>query len=208
MGVQSQCSYCASHIRELAPLTPFAMRTHPLAVVALGLSALLSVPRLSFGHPQCLDFLPPFIPEQRLAYCTQYDAYSCCTARSEGAVKIEVARLASLVNSTSPQPNVCEMFVRNISCSRCSPYASHVYDAESTGRATAFAGLCTTYCAEFYRACGVDVAKAIARISQNSSLTSAQFCQMVQLTDKDYCYPDVINFEQRQLQRNNIQGEG
>ncbi|KAJ7345170.1 hypothetical protein JRQ81_001120 [Phrynocephalus forsythii] len=38
------------------------------------------------GHPQCLDFKPPFKPLRALAFCVQYSDFGCCDATRDSAL--------------------------------------------------------------------------------------------------------------------------
>ena len=172
------------------------------------LTTLACIGRKAAGHPQCLDFLPPFFPDEMLDYCEDYRQDSCCSKRNETAIRGEVEALRAQIESTSPDADTCTGFVRNISCARCSPYASHVFDGENTGRPRDAPGLCSSYCERFYRACGGEVAQAVVKDRSGRTFASAsEFCDVIKLTDTDYCYPDVVQFEARQAAERQNTGE-
>lgn len=54
----------------------------PLAL----LGALLLLLGLASGHPQCLDFKPPFRPPRPLVFCVQYSDFGCCDAERDSAL--------------------------------------------------------------------------------------------------------------------------
>lgn len=38
------------------------------------------------GHPQCLDFEPPFKPQWHLEFCTQYEQFGCCDQKADNMI--------------------------------------------------------------------------------------------------------------------------
>lgn len=55
------------------------------SLFALG-ALLLLLLRQASGHPQCLDFKPPFKPLRPLAFCAQYSDFGCCDAQRDSAL--------------------------------------------------------------------------------------------------------------------------
>lgn len=77
----------------------------------------------------------------------------------------------------------------------CSPYAAHLYDAEDPYTPVReLPGLCFGYCSDFHGRCG----HVVKYLTENRLLRdaaerdAATFCGLVQLSDSDYCYPDVL----------------
>lgn len=143
------------------------------------------------GHPQCLDFRPPFQTEAPLQFCSNYTDFGCCTVADD----LSLHRTYRVLRGTlsAPDWNRCHGYLRELLCQTCSPYAAHIFDAERTMRARSFPGLCTDYCLEFVQACR-DVIQFL-----DPSLTGSRlllhdhvFCQHVALTDVDYCYPNLL----------------
>lgn len=77
----------------------------------------------------------------------------------------------------------------------CSPYAAHLYDAEDPYTPVReLPGLCFGYCSEFHGKCR-HVVKYLTenRLLQDMSQRDAStFCSLVDLSDQDYCYPNVL----------------
>lgn len=77
----------------------------------------------------------------------------------------------------------------------CSPYAAHLFDAEDPYTPVReLPGLCFGYCTKVYGTCG----HLFKYLTENLQLHHAvehdatTFCSMVELTDNDYCYPNVL----------------
>lgn len=152
---------------------------------------------VSLAHPQCLDFLPPFSPTAQLAYCSEYSTFGCCSASADASVQTSVSNLQAEIAKTS-NPARCQAFVKEISCARCSPYASHIYSAETTGTATRIAGLCENYCLEAVAACGMNFMQELSSTEHLTYGSPAAFCRAIRAVDQDYCLPYVRNFTERQ----------
>ena len=165
-----------------------------IVVQAFALS-LLALPWVA-SHPQCLDFLPPFTPSSSLSYCSQYSAFSCCSSAGDGEVAAHVNSFGQQV-AAAPKPAECSEMLKEVSCARCSPYASHIYNAEATGMASAVAGLCTEFCMDTVNACGMDLVMNISNVSGTSFASASALCTALQPVDLDYCVPYVRNFTAR-----------
>ncbi|KAK3092465.1 hypothetical protein FSP39_003137 [Pinctada imbricata] len=144
------------------------------------------------GHPQCLDFRAPFHAESTLTFCPDYQDFGCCTKRKDDELLFEYNRIKSQVSVSLW--NKCGSYVKEFLCQKCSPYAAHIYDAETTLKPKNFPGLCNSYCRRFHSTCR-DIIPYIANddteLIQISQLGESAFCQHVQLIDVDYCYPDL-----------------
>lgn len=148
------------------------------------------------GHPQCLDFRPPFENEESLSFCGNYTDFGCCTA-SDDASLLQEYLVAQQRTTSSSEWARCQSYVQELLCQQCSPYAAHIFDAERTMRARTFPGLCTSYCLDFFQACSslipvIDPSLAGSRLL----LHGETFCLHVGLTDVDYCYPELLQSPQ------------
>ncbi|KAK7506765.1 hypothetical protein BaRGS_00002240, partial [Batillaria attramentaria] len=143
------------------------------------------------GHPQCLDFRPPFEAESPLSFCSNYTEFGCCTGEDDSNLYQEYLALRSTLTETDW--NRCHGYIQDILCQKCSPYAAHIFDAERTMQARSFPGLCGGYCQEFFQRCG-DVVQFLdpSFVGSTLLLHGYVFCQHVGLTDVDYCYPDLL----------------
>ncbi|KAL5008854.1 hypothetical protein ScPMuIL_014435 [Solemya velum] len=143
-------------------------------------------------HPQCLDFKPPFHPEQELSFCSEYSNFGCCTKRHDNEIRLQYTYTRSRLSSSLSYD--CYDMLKELLCQKCSPYAAHIYDAETTLRPRTFPGLCLNYCSVLYQNCK----EIVSRVSTEQNLMlqlsigEEQFCRHVQLTDLDYCYPDLL----------------
>lgn len=64
------------------------------------LLALLALRALgAAGHPQCLDFRPPFRPPRPLRFCTQYSAFGCCGPEQDEALARRFGDLGARVDA-------------------------------------------------------------------------------------------------------------
>nr|KAF6287248.1 HHIP like 1 [Pipistrellus kuhlii] len=144
------------------------------------------------GHPQCLDFRPPFRPPRPLAFCTQYSAFGCCAPGRDAALARRFRALAARV-----APGVwakCAGSALDLLCQECSPYAAHLYDAEdpSTPLRT-LPGLCEDHCRGLWQTC-----RGLFRhLSPDPRLRAlegdrAAFCRYLALDDADYCFPRLL----------------
>ena len=52
-------------------------------IFCLSLIVLLGQVGLLQGHPQCLDYRPPFQPLQHLEFCSDYESFGCCDQRKD-----------------------------------------------------------------------------------------------------------------------------
>ncbi|XP_069016827.1 HHIP-like protein 2 [Embiotoca jacksoni] len=155
-------------------------------------SVMLFVPiQPAAAHPQCLDFEPPFKPKWHLEFCTQYEEFGCCDQKTDNTIAerywdiIDQLEIAGL--------ELCAEMLKEVMCQECSPYAAHLFDAEDPYTAVReLPGLCFGYCSEFHGKCR-HVLKYLTenRLLRGTSDMST-FCTMVDLSDQDYCYPNVL----------------
>ncbi|KAM8945412.1 HHIP-like protein 2 [Pelodytes ibericus] len=181
-----------------------------MAMVISGLAGLMSPPgtRLSFGivlclfsfkagvllaHPQCLDYGPPFKPPAHLEFCSQYENFGCCDQDRDNVI---AEKYWSVMDIFDLEVHIqCGDYVKDILCQECSPYAAHLYDAEDPYTPLrVLPGLCFNYCSEFHSKCQSTIALLTddKHIQEASQKDSVSFCNLLNLPDPDYCFPDVI----------------
>ncbi|XP_016042831.1 HHIP-like protein 2 [Erinaceus europaeus] len=151
----------------------------------LSLSFLLGQVCWLQGHPQCLDYGPPFRSPLPLDFCSDYESFGCCDQHGDQRV---AARYRDIMSYLDPQGReLCGGYIRDILCQECSPYAAHLYDAENPQTPLrSLPGLCPDYCAAFQASCG-PAARLLA-----PRLDGARFCHLLHLPDPDYCFPAVL----------------
>ena len=143
------------------------------------------------GHPQCLDYFPPF--RNRPPHCRQYKPLSCCTDDAAKQVRQGVNRLLRASVSNRTGRNQCRRYLHNVACTICSPYAAHVYEAETLDTPRVFPSLCHKYCLEFYNNCYPALFDYYQLNRTGYDENSAeQFCRDQAPSDQTYCYPSVI----------------
>uniref|UniRef100_A0A8C5QK20 SRCR domain-containing protein n=1 Tax=Leptobrachium leishanense TaxID=445787 RepID=A0A8C5QK20_9ANUR len=161
--------------------------------VALSLWALLVVvARQASGHPQCLDYKPPFQPSKPVAFCSAYSDFGCCDTAQDAAIASRYRYLAEFLDHTGV--NVCGGFIQDILCQECSPYAAHLYDAEDANTPVReLPGLCGNYCMEFWYRCR----SMLGLLLEDRDVSAMEadvdkFCRFLTLDDDNYCYPNVL----------------
>ncbi|KAM9708811.1 HHIP-like protein 2 [Menidia menidia] len=145
------------------------------------------------SHPQCLDFQPPFKPQWHLEFCRQYEEFGCCDQRTDNVIAERYWNIIELLETAGYE--LCEDMLKEIMCQECSPYAAHLYDAEDPYTPIReLPGLCFDYCSEFHSKCR-HVLKYLTENIQllgTSDRDVSTFCSIVDLSDQDYCYPNVL----------------
>ncbi|XP_072314384.1 HHIP-like protein 2 [Eucyclogobius newberryi] len=163
--------------------------------VLLWAAVTLLVPlRPASSHPQCLDFAPPFKPLWHLEFCTQYQEFGCCDQKTDNMI---AERYWDIIEVLETQGlDICADNLKEIMCQECSPYAAHLFDAEDPYTPVReVPGLCLSYCQDFYNKCQ-HVIKYLTHnqlLQDTSQRGMSTFCTMVDLSDQDYCYPNVLN---------------
>ncbi|XP_008296509.1 HHIP-like protein 2 [Stegastes partitus] len=157
-------------------------------------SVMLLVPvRPASGHPQCLDFEPPFKPQWHLEFCTQYEDFGCCDQKTDNTIAERYWDIIDQLEVGGQE--LCADMLKEIMCQECSPYAAHLFDAEDPYTPVReLPGLCSGYCSEFHSKCRhvVKYLTANQRLQDASERDITTFCTMVDLSDQDYCYPNVL----------------
>uniref|UniRef100_A0A3P8VNG7 HHIP like 2 n=1 Tax=Cynoglossus semilaevis TaxID=244447 RepID=A0A3P8VNG7_CYNSE len=145
------------------------------------------------AHPQCLDFEPPFKPPWHLEFCRQYEEFGCCDQKTDNAIAERYWDIIEELEAAGQE--LCADMLKEVMCQECSPYAAHLYDAEDPYTPVReLPGLCFGYCSEFHGQCA-HVLKYLThnrRLLDTSVRDMSTFCSMVDLSDQDYCYPNVL----------------
>ncbi|XP_072266572.1 HHIP-like protein 2 [Pyxicephalus adspersus] len=145
-----------------------------------------------FSHPQCLDSGPPFKPPVHLEFCSIYEEFGCCDQDKDNI--IAETYWSVMDNYDYKEQELCGDYVKNILCQECSPYAAHLYDAEDPRTPLrTLPGLCFDYCSDFFYNCH----STIFLLTNDTTIRESAkdmdlFCNLMELPDPDYCFPDVI----------------
>ena len=87
----------------------------------------------------------------------------------------------------------CRPYLHDVACTVCSPYAAHVYEAETGDTPKVFPSLCHDYCLEFYDNCYPALFDYYQLNRTGYDENSAErFCEDQVPSDLTYCYPSVI----------------
>ncbi|XP_035301149.1 HHIP-like protein 2 [Cricetulus griseus] len=153
------------------------------------------------GHPQCLDYGPPFRPPLHLEFCSDYDSFGCCDQRKDHRI---AARYWDIMNFFDLKGHeLCGGYIKDILCQECSPYAAHLYDAENPQTPLRnLPGLCSDYCSAFHHSChsAISLLTSDRSLHESQEKDGARFCHLLNLPDEDYCFPNVLR--NSQLNRN------
>ncbi|XP_052009021.1 HHIP-like protein 1 isoform X2 [Xyrauchen texanus] len=163
-----------------------------------------------FLHPQCLDFKPPFQPEQELQFCQMYKYLGCCGYARDQELMAKYYRITD--NFDYYVYSNCAAYVQDLLCQECSPYAAHLFDAEDPITAIrTIPGLCPDYCSQFHSKCS----PFLTLLSDDPHLEELKhdqrkLCQYLELDDPDYCYPHLLSNERltKNLGRTSADSEG
>ncbi|XP_021018490.1 HHIP-like protein 2 isoform X1 [Mus caroli] len=170
-------------------------------IFCLGLPFLLGWMGLLQGHPQCLDYGPPFRPPQHLDFCSDYDSFGCCDQRKDRRIAARYWDIMSYFDLKAHE--LCGGYIKDILCQECSPYAAHLYDAENPQTPLRnLPGLCSDYCSAFHRSChsAISLLTNDRGLRESHGKDGARFCHLLNLPDEDYCFPNVLRNDQ--LNRN------
>lgn len=67
-----------------------------------------------WGHPQCLDYGPPFQPPLHLEFCSSYENFGCCDQQRDSSI---AARYREIMDSMDPQGHaLCGTYIKDILC--------------------------------------------------------------------------------------------
>ena len=150
------------------------------------------------GHPQCLDFRPPFKPIE-IRFCNEYSQYSCCTFSKDKYLEREYQYITRSFYGNK----TCFGSVKDMLCLECNPYAAHVFDIETqvsnrVEKTFLFPGLCKNFCYEQFDSCQ----QFFQQLFRNDGLISfiknsstADFCTWAEISDSSYCYPNLKSLQ-------------
>ncbi|XP_074536436.1 HHIP-like protein 1 [Halichoeres trimaculatus] len=151
-------------------------------------------------HPQCLDYKPPFGPQQPLLFCKEYSKFGCCDLKKDEEISRRFYNI--MANFDNSGYFTCGKYIRSILCQECSPYSAHLYDAEDANTPMRMLpGLCSDYCLDYWNQCRYTLSLLLEDLGnpqQFANLTatleedSKKFCDFLELKDKQYCYPNVL----------------
>ncbi|XP_053356648.1 HHIP-like protein 1 isoform X2 [Clarias gariepinus] len=159
------------------------------------------------AHPQCLDFKPPFQPQEPLSFCKKYSKFGCCDLEQDKRISQKFDQIMDYFDHSGFL--VCGKYIHNILCQECSPYAAHLYDAEDANTPMReLPGLCRNYCSDYWLHCRY----TLSLLTDNSITASIEedrdkFCDYLELKDPDYCYPNVLSSEQLNANLGNVQAD-
>uniref|UniRef100_UPI0037E80157 HHIP-like protein 2 n=1 Tax=Semicossyphus pulcher TaxID=241346 RepID=UPI0037E80157 len=180
-------------LRTAAGPSSFKKTPSLLQCILMMLLMLLVPFQSASGHPQCLDFEPPFKPPWHLEFCTQYEEFGCCDQKTDNTIAERYWDIIDQLEVAGYE--LCADMLKEIMCQECSPYAAHLYDAEDPYTPVReLPGLCFGYCSEFHGKCR-HVVKYLTDnqlLRDTSERDVSTFCSLVDLSDKDYCYPNVL----------------
>ncbi|CAM9864167.1 unnamed protein product [Bubo scandiacus] len=145
------------------------------------------------GHPQCLDYGPPFQPPFHLEFCSAYENFGCCDQERDNSI---AAKYWDIMDYIDPRGHkLCGTYIKDILCQECSPYAAHLYDAENPRTPLRnLPGLCFDYCSEFHLNChsAISLLTSDKHIQECCETNRTHFCDLLHLHDEDYCFPNVL----------------
>ncbi|XP_068608247.1 HHIP-like protein 2 [Brachionichthys hirsutus] len=172
---------------------PSSSEKSPPAFTQIVSVMLLVLVQSASAHPQCLDFEPPFKPPWHLEFCAQYEQFGCCDQKADNVIAERYWDIIEQLETAGH--DLCTDMLKEIMCQECSPYAAHLYDAEDPYTPVReMPGLCFDFCSEFHAKCG----HVVKYFTENKLLRDASerdvatFCSMVDLSDRDYCYPNIL----------------
>ncbi|KAG2467069.1 HIPL2 protein, partial [Polypterus senegalus] len=177
------------------------LKPHVKPACLLSSALLLLMVAGAAGHPQCLDFRPPFKPPYHLEFCTEYEKFGCCDQKQDNGIAESYWNIMDVIGLEGH--DLCGGFVKDILCQECSPYAAHLFDAEDPYTPLRnLPGLCFNYCSEFHVKCHsvVSLLTDDQLLQESCEKSRLEFCRRLDLPDQDYCFPNVL--ANRDLTRN------
>uniref|UniRef100_F6TQQ8 HHIP like 2 n=1 Tax=Monodelphis domestica TaxID=13616 RepID=F6TQQ8_MONDO len=145
------------------------------------------------GHPQCLDYGPPFKPPVHLEFCSYYETFGCCDQSKDNRIAARYLDIMEYFDLKGHE--LCGGYIKDILCQECSPYAAHLYDAENPQTPLRnLPGLCSDYCSAFHSNChsAISLLTNEHHIQESQLKDGAHFCHYLNLPDQDYCFPNVL----------------
>ena len=155
------------------------------------LFALLLLPVVS-AHPQCLNFFPPFVPQQALSYCHSHSSLGCCSAADDQQVADDVTQWLVGITLSDDAAKTCSSHVKELVCSQCSQWSQHLYDRMELNVSRSsilhrFPAMCPLFCQQLFTNCSLYLHQLLQHdFPQNIT----DFCDNIQrASDESYCYP-------------------
>ncbi|XP_036392475.1 HHIP-like protein 1 [Megalops cyprinoides] len=173
------------------------VQTYPISLKAViaakpFILLLLCAPWLGDSHPQCLDYKPPFQPQEPLTFCKEYAKFGCCDVEKDDLISQRYYQIMDYFDYSGYV--TCGKYIRSILCQECSPYSAHLYDAEDANTPMReLPGLCSNYCGDFWHQCRY----VLSLLTDNNATVGIEddqkrFCAFLELKDPEYCYPNVL----------------
>lgn len=104
-------------------MTPQVQKLH-FAIIPHVLLLLLQA-RGGHSHPQCLDYKPPFQPQQPLVFCKEYSKFGCCDLQKDEEISI---RFYTIMGNFDHSGYVtCSRYIRSILCQVGDTVNDHFY---------------------------------------------------------------------------------
>ncbi|KAK2848322.1 hypothetical protein Q7C36_010004 [Tachysurus vachellii] len=159
------------------------------------------------AHPQCLDYKPPFQPQEPLLFCKEYAKFGCCDLEQDKQISYRFDQIMDYFDHSGFM--VCGKYIRNILCQECSPYAAHLYDAEDANTPMReLPGLCRDYSSDFWQHCRY----TLSLLTDNNITTIIEedrdkFCDFLELKDPEYCYPNVLASDELNANLGSVQSD-
>ncbi|XP_076845940.1 HHIP-like protein 1 [Brachyhypopomus gauderio] len=180
--------------------------TRPLCTPSLLLLVTIQLLQ-AHAHPQCLDYKPPFQPQEPLGFCKEYTKFGCCDQERDAQISRRFYEIMGYFDSSGFM--ACGKYMHSILCQECSPYAAHLYDAEDANTPMReLPGLCRGYCSVFWLQCRY----SLSMLTDNNITATIEddrekFCDYLELKDPEYCYPNVLTSAELNANLGNVQAE-
>ncbi|XP_072551541.1 HHIP-like protein 1 [Salminus brasiliensis] len=187
-----------------------AWRLHSLCQLLLLLLLVLLLwlsPQQVDAHPQCLDYKPPFQPQEPLVFCKEYAKFGCCDLDRDNQISQQFYHIMEYFDHSGYM--ACGKYIRSILCQECSPYAAHLYDAEDANTPMReLPGLCRGYCNDFWHQCRYSLSLLTNNnITETIEENREKFCDYLELKDPEYCYPNVLASDELNANLGNVQAD-
>lgn len=112
-----------SHVKK-TPLKKVSSGSHKSKACRISFSSSGVLLCLSFGllyqagvllgHPQCLDYGPPFQPPFHLEFCSAYETFGCCDQEKDNVI---AAKYWEIMDYIDPQGHeLCGRYIKDILC--------------------------------------------------------------------------------------------
>lgn len=75
---------------------------------------LLLLTRWGYSHPQCLDYKPPFQPQQPLVFCKEYSKFGCCDLQKDEEIRTRFYMI--MENFDHSGYVTCSRYIHSILC--------------------------------------------------------------------------------------------